>query len=226
MTVVSRLQLNHPALGAAGGSGLHTSIEALYTKIGNNLSTRILTAVGLANAATATVQHDLQCAFSDLRYDLYLYNTGTTEITRITDFTSPAISAFTIVATSGFLTTKIDITNNSGSSQDLALVVDLDPIEYPEIAVVKKAVSSNITLVQGRVHLVDTTAARTLTLPNPATTKAPIWVKDSTGTANVNPITIARFASESIETVAASFVLDSDLGAWQIVTDGTNWFLT
>lgn len=225
MTVVSRLQLNHPALGTAGGSGLHTSIEALYTKIGDNLATRILTAVNLNDTATATVEHNLKCPFADLRLELYLYDETTTELTRITDFTSPALSSFTIAATSGFETTKIDITNNSGAQRDLALVVDLDVIEYPEIAIVKKSVSSNVTLVAGKVHLVDTTAARTLTLPNPATTKAPIWIKDITGTASTNNITIARFASESIETVAASFVLDSDLGAWQIVTDNTNWFI-
>lgn len=128
MAIVSYLQLDHPALGTAGGSALHASIQAIYQKIGDNIADRLLLAVNLNDTATATVEHNFNCAFSELRYDLYLYNEITTELTRITSTSSPSLSQFTIVANGGDLTGSIDITNNSGSQRDLALVVFRDPI--------------------------------------------------------------------------------------------------
>lgn len=131
-TIVSRLQLDHPSLGATGGAPLHAAIEAIYTKIGDNISTRILVAVNLNNAATATVEHDLLTDFANLRYDLYLYDEITFEITRVTSSTSPSLSQFTIVATPSFLKSKINITNNSGAQRDLALIVYADAINLFE----------------------------------------------------------------------------------------------
>lgn len=128
MTIVSYLQLNHPALGTAGGAGLHTSIESIYSKIGDNIADRLITTIGLANAATVTLEHNFNTAFADLRWDLYLYNSGTTELTRITDTTSPALSAFALVANGVDATGKVDLTNSSGASRDLALVIFRDPI--------------------------------------------------------------------------------------------------
>jgi hypothetical protein len=133
MSNTSRLILDHPALGTAGGAGLHASITAIYKKIGDNISTRILPVVGLADTATATVEHDLKTAFGNYRYDLYLLSgSDPYDLTRVTSTSSPALSAFTIAATSGFATTKIDITNNSGASRDLALVIIMDPLRLDE----------------------------------------------------------------------------------------------
>lgn len=86
------------------------------------------------------------------------------------------------------------------------------------------SVSSNVTLTEQRIHLVDTSAARSLTLPAPAATSF-IVVKDSTGSCATNSITIVRAGSEKIETVAASYVLDTDLGSWTFVSNGTDWFI-
>jgi hypothetical protein len=86
------------------------------------------------------------------------------------------------------------------------------------------AVSSNVTLTNNRLHLVDTSAARSLALPTPSASSY-IVVKDVTGTASTNNITITRAGSEEIEGVAASYVLDFDMGSWTFVSDGTDWFL-
>lgn len=85
-------------------------------------------------------------------------------------------------------------------------------------------VSSNVTLTDQAIHLVDCSAARSLTLPAPSASSY-IVVKDKTGQAATNNITIVRAGSEKIETVAASFTLDTDLGAWTFVSDGTDWFI-
>jgi hypothetical protein len=222
MAIVSRLQLDHPALNTAGGSGLHTSIEDLYIRIGDNMNSRFFEAENLANAANVDFEHNFKTAFSTLRFDLYLWDTGTGELTLVSD---TDLANYPIVATPSFTTTKIRVTNNSGSTQDLVLVVTHGVIDSKKVDFVIRAVSGSVTLQEGKYHLVDTSAARTLTLPDPASTKRPIWIKDKTGSASTNPITVARFGSEEIETAAASFSLDSDLGAWTLVTDGTDWFI-
>ena len=86
------------------------------------------------------------------------------------------------------------------------------------------AVNSNITLAGLTTYMVDTSAARTLTLPSPAAGTT-ISIKDVIGTANTNNITIVRFAAEKIEGVAASKVLQTNWGAWTLTSNGTDWFL-
>lgn len=85
-------------------------------------------------------------------------------------------------------------------------------------------VNSNITAATAQTYMVDTSAARTITLPA-AAANLYFYVKDKVGTANTNNITIARAASESIEGVAASKILQTNWGSWIFVCDGTNWFI-
>jgi len=64
--------------------------------------------------------------------------------------------------------------------------------------------------------------AVTITLPAPTNGRVLI-VKDSTGSAYVNNITINPNASETIDG-ASSFVITSNWGECQLQSDGTNWF--
>ena len=48
--------------------------------------------------------------------------------------------------------------------------------------------------------------------------------KDVSGILSTANVTIERFGTEKIETVAADFVLDVDFGSWNLVSDGTDWF--
>ena len=57
---------------------------------------------------------------------------------------------------------------------------------------VNLAISANTTLVAGRRYFVDTTAARTLTLPASPTLGQEVVVIDATGSAATNNITILR----------------------------------
>ena len=54
------------------------------------------------------------------------------------------------------------------------------------------ATSSNITLVKGNAYIVDTSSARTLTLPASAVLGDEIKIIDGTGQAGTNNITINR----------------------------------
>lgn len=104
-TIVSRLKLAHPDLGYDGGASLYTAVNSLYVKIGDNMSSRYSEYTGVANSGVNTIDHNFGVAFSELRVLLYT-GTGTSKV-RVP---SPSASGWTIAATTGFLTTKIDVT--------------------------------------------------------------------------------------------------------------------
>jgi hypothetical protein len=86
---------------------------------------------------------------------------------------------------------------------------------------VNLSVSSNITLVAGRRYFVDTTAARTLTLPASPTLGQEIIVVDATGTAGTNNITI-NSNSGKINGTVQNLTIDVDgAGASLIYTGST-----
>lgn len=87
-------------------------------------------------------------------------------------------------------------------------------------------ITSSDTLI-----FVDTSGgAFTLTLPSPATVSANNSTKvfrivDTKGTLSTNNLTLAPFSSEKIEGLAASKVFQTDWGGWQVMTNGTDWFV-
>jgi hypothetical protein len=80
------------------------------------------------------------------------------------------------------------------------------------------------TTTTDMIILVDTSAARAVTLPT-ATNGRVIIIKDKTGSAAANNITVTRAGSESIEGVAGNYVISTNWAAVRLVSDGTNWFL-
>jgi hypothetical protein len=122
MAVVSRLQLNHPALGSAGGAGLHASIEALYTKIGDNVDSRWFSITDFDQTETNDLLHNFATDMGNLQYDLYNWNG--TEWVLLTDATSPLRSAFSVIEKVGSESTTLQITNNTGGN-DLTFAVSI-----------------------------------------------------------------------------------------------------
>lgn len=84
-------------------------------------------------------------------------------------------------------------------------------------------VSSNVTLTNKVLTFVDTAAARTLTLPAPATSLY-IVLKDKTGSAATNNVTVNPAGAQTIDG-SSSFLLDANYQAAVIVSDGTNYFV-
>jgi hypothetical protein len=85
---------------------------------------------------------------------------------------------------------------------------------------VNLTVSSNITLVAGRRYFVDTTAARTLTLPASPTLGQEIVIFDASGSAGTNNITIARNGN-NINSVADNAIIDVDKAAAVLIYTGS-----
>jgi hypothetical protein len=104
-TIVGREKIDHPSLGAAGGSALHVAIETIYTNVGNDMSARFKSYAAIANSVVTTVDHNFGVDFADL--NLYLYTGTHPTLVRVSD---PVAAGWVIAATSGFLKTKIDIT--------------------------------------------------------------------------------------------------------------------
>ena len=84
------------------------------------------------------------------------------------------------------------------------------------------AVSTNVTLTNYAIHLVNTAAARALTLPA-VVNLATVCVKDSTGGAAAFNITVTP-ASGTVDG-AASYLIDADFMSATFVSNGTNWFV-
>lgn len=135
MAIVSRLELSHPALGTAGGSALHTQIEDIYKKIGDNLADRFFLIDDLLDGTSADLDHNFNTDFENLRYDVYLVTNITTKElgTRISKSSTPPITDFTIVAKVGSEKTHITVTNDSGVTRDLCVMIYDDPIEFDEL---------------------------------------------------------------------------------------------
>ena len=84
------------------------------------------------------------------------------------------------------------------------------------------AVSTNVTLTNYAIHLVNTATARALTLPA-VVNLATVCVKDSTGGAAAFNITVTP-ASGTVDG-AASYLIDADFMSATFVSNGTNWFV-
>ena len=117
MAIVSRLELDHPALDDPGGNALHTQVEGLYIKIGDNLSARYFEGIAVANGATVIFDHNFKMPFDELAFKVYLLAGAGGELTVTTE------TDYDIVATPGNLTTQISVTNNSGGVSTFAVLI-------------------------------------------------------------------------------------------------------
>lgn len=116
--------------------------------------------------------------------------------------------------------------NPAGSSRGNILFGALDM--NSRFSALSNSLAGNLTITSTDntfIILVDTSAGRTITLPDPTLGKRLFIIKDKTGTSQTNAITLARFGSETIDGVAASKSLSKNFGSWYVISDGTNWWV-
>jgi len=89
---------------------------------------------------------------------------------------------------------------------------------------VQAITSTPITAVSGKTYLVNTSVARTINLPAPAI-NAFVIIKDVSGLAETNNITVHPTASVQIDGVAADKTLSINNELCLLVSDGTNWYV-
>lgn len=87
------------------------------------------------------------------------------------------------------------------------------------------SVAINTSAAANQTYLVDVSGGVVqVTLPTPGVNVF-VRIKDSTGSANTNNITVAPAGAEEIDGTAANYIMDSDLESKVFVSDGTNWFV-
>ena len=128
MTIVGRLELDHPNLGTSGGQSLWDAINDIYIKLGDACNPRFYRVETLGDGASVDLDHNYQVAFDQIRYDLYDWNTGDGELTRIAD-----TSGYTVEATPGNESTQIRVTNNTGGAVDIVVQLFNDPVDLGEL---------------------------------------------------------------------------------------------
>lgn len=84
------------------------------------------------------------------------------------------------------------------------------------------AVNSNITAQSGRRYAVDTTAARTITLPASPAVGDEVQIMDATGTAATNNITVLRNSNKIIG-LTDDAIIDTDGGMLRFIYTGSTY---
>lgn len=189
----------------------NATTDTLDFKVANDQGVRTLSAVGTspnANAATITgTVLNLQPAD--------LTNPGVVTALTQTFGGSKTFSASTTVASAAASIATL------GNTSSTALHRINGGIRYTV-----RTITSNLTIdttTTDSIIYCNQSGAITITLPVPTSGRV-FTIKDISGTAETNGITLVRNASESIEGLATSKLLSTNYGSWTIGSDGTNWW--
>lgn len=118
------------------------------------------------------------------------------------------------ISTSGVPSSTQPAFSNISGTATIAQIPNFTPV----------AVSSSQSVASKNIYFVDTSIPINLTFPTHSSGQMVI-VKDKTGLCATNNITMVRASGGNIETVAASYVCQTNLGSWTWFDDGTDWYL-
>lgn len=153
------------------------------------------------------------------------------DIVEIMGFVSTAV-ADTVQSTT--FTTKGDILVGTGNnayqrvgvgSNNQVLMADsaqASGVKWASATITPQSISSNVTLVAGNRYFVNTSAARTITLPASPSLNDEIQILDASGTANTYNITVARNGN-LINGNAGNLIIDSAGGWYTLVYTGSDY---
>jgi len=191
-------------------------------------------AIDFSKMANLTINRAL---VSDASGDVSVSAVTSTELGYVSGVTSAIQTQINSKLTNPLTTTGDMIYSSSGTTparraigttgQYLRVAGGLPTWVDPVITLDQSTISGTLNLTaadSSKVFLIDTSAARTVNLPTPAAGVYFIF-KDKTGQCATNNITINRAASEQIEGVSGSKVLQTNWGFWKLMSDGTNWFI-
>jgi hypothetical protein len=118
------------------------------------------------------------------------------------------------------MTRARDIANVFSHSNPLASDSEMATMLLSYKQEVSVAVNSNITALSGRRYAVDTTAARTITLPAAPGVGDEVQIMDATGTAATNNITVLRNGNK-INGLTEDAIIDIDMDMASFVYSGS-----
>jgi hypothetical protein len=118
------------------------------------------------------------------------------------------------------MTRARDIANVFSHSNPLASDSEMATMLLSYKQEVSVAVNSNITALSGRRYAVDTTAARTITLPAAPGVGDEVQIMDASGTAATNNITVLRNGNK-INGLLEDAIIDIDMDMASFVYSGS-----
>lgn len=220
-TTISRSELVEPDENHDGGTLLHSRVTTMRTLLGDHLASRYEEYTAIADNTVSEHKHNLGVNLNQL--SIYIYTGSGTALTRVQDPLGQALP-WAIAEKLGSEQTTLEITTpNGGGPHTFAVVVVHDAGKDSSVWGDHVAVTSNLTLRDKVLYRVDTSTPRTLTLPAPSE-QLYLGIKDVTGTAATNNITVDTPGAETIDG-QASFLMTSDYMATAIISDGTNYFV-
>ena len=210
-----------PDLNDPAGASQVNTIQAAIAELSNNANSRVVEFTAEADSTTVEVDHNLGLNLDQL--SVFILSGAHPSYTRISNPTCIA-TPWGIAEKTGSEKLVLEITTPaSGGPHTFAVVVLQDMDKDHQSARDLLSVAGNITLQNKVLHLVDTSAARTLTLPAPDA-QLYVAIKDVTGNASSANISIETPGAETIDG-AANFVMDNDSQSAAIISDGTNYFV-
>jgi len=120
------------------------------------------------------------------------------------------------------MTRARDIANVFSHSNPLASDSEMATMLLSYKQEVSVAVNSNITALSGRRYAVDTTTARTITLPAAPGVGDEVQIMDATGTAATNNITILRNGNK-ITGLTDDAIIDVNGGMIKLIYTGSTY---
>ncbi|MBP98751.1 hypothetical protein CMK18_22615 [Candidatus Poribacteria bacterium] len=108
MTIISRSQLDHPALGASGGASLYSDINNIYLKLGDQSPGRYSEFANVAQSTVSEVEHNLGSRLENINV-LIFTGSGATK-SQVIDFVA---EGYSVAEKAGSEKTIIEITTPS-----------------------------------------------------------------------------------------------------------------
>ena len=216
-TSIINADVNASAAIALSKLAATTASRALISDASGFVSaaTTTSTEIGYVNGVTSAIQTQINTKQATI-------TGGATTITSSNLTASRALASDASGKVAVSATTSAELAFVSGVTS--AIQTQINTKQAIKITIV--AVTTNVTLTNDATHFVTTTSARSLTMPASPGTGSTITVKDITGSADVNNITIVRAASETIEGVSGSYVIDAASVSIQFVADASNnWWI-
>lgn len=207
------------SVGGSSAANIHSAELAANAATNANTASTIVKRDASGNFSAGTITASLSGNATNVTGVVAIANGGTGLSTTPTD------GQLLIGSTSGTNYVKSTLTAGSGITITNA-GGSITIASSGSAAQVTKTANYTILSTDGTIFCDTSGGAFTLTLPDPSTIAGKIFrVIDTTGNFNTNNLTLARHASEKIEGLAASKILQTNWGWFQITTNATDWFV-
>lgn len=231
------------SLGINGSPGSNTFIDAInssggvkriqLTGYGNTVGYRSRYANGTQSAPTAAVNTNVLNFISAQGFGVTGFPAASTALMNFTaagtftDSSMPTDINFSTTPTGSVTAVQVAQISHTGATTLGASASAAIHQINGGLNVTTRTITANLTIdttTSDYIIFCNQSGAITLTLPAPTNGRM-LVIKDSSGTAATNNITLAQHASEKIEGLAASKILQTNFGSWTFTSDGTDWWM-